>query len=133
MSQKQEHTTDDILDRAAAALRSESILPNMPADIISATITKLEIDFTNSPELVQKDLESHYRHNLERKNRIMKIFRYSSLAAAVMAISSAIIFFGNSQQNSAVAFENVLEKFKAAKSAKYIQKVNFKNLETVSY
>lgn len=70
----------DILDRATTALRNAPASESPPQRVLAATIGALNSRFghteTGSPEI--------YRYENERRQRMVRIARYSSLAAVLL-------------------------------------------------
>ena len=70
----------DILDRATAALHSTAASESAPPHVIAATMEALNSRFgqteINSPEILRRENE--------RRQRMFRIARYGSLAAALL-------------------------------------------------
>jgi len=108
----------DILDRATAALRNTAASESPPPRVVKATIEALNSRFgqteTGSPKILRRESE--------RRQRMFRIARYSSLAAALllMVVGASVALFID--RGASTAFGQVIDNIKKATSVSVTSK-----------
>src|SRR5947208_5478265 len=111
----------DVLDRATAALRNASVSEPPPERIVAATMETLNSRFSqaeiNSPEILRREND--------RRQRMFRIARYSSLAAALLlaAVGASLALLWD--RGASTAFGQVIENMKKATSVSCTIKSGF--------
>jgi hypothetical protein len=101
---------DALLDQAAEALRTSAVPPGPPAELVASTVNRLNDaanSLTTSPDTVRL---------AERKERMLRIARYSSFAAAASIAAVMFAWWLVLSGGSRVAFADVLENIQNAES-----------------
>lgn len=96
----------DVLQAALDALRNEPVPPGPPPELAAETVRLLETS-TVSPEVLRRN---------ERKARMLRIARYSSLSAVAVALAAFLGWFAFLNGTSSVAFADVIKNVRKAKS-----------------
>jgi outer membrane lipoprotein-sorting protein len=101
---------DALLDQATEALRTSAVPSGPPAELVASTVNRLNdaaISLTNSPDAVRL---------AERKERMLRIARYSSFAAAASVAAVLFAWWLVLSGGSQVAFADVLQNIQNADS-----------------
>ncbi len=101
---------DALLDQATEALRTSAVPPGPPAELVATTVSRLNaaaISLTTSPDAVRL---------AERKERMLRIARVSSFAAAASVAAVLFAWWLVLSGGSRVAFADVLENIQNAES-----------------
>jgi hypothetical protein len=107
MTNQNELPKPDALEQALAALRRTPVSPGPPPQLVASTI-----------ETVQSRVsEQAITRRQERRKRMFRIARYSSLAAAAALLAIGGIALWVLDRSAAPAFGQVIEKVKESKSA----------------
>jgi hypothetical protein len=112
MTEHNEQPTMDLLDQAVRALRDEAVPEGPPAQVVASTVEALQTT-TASPEVVRL---------LQTRRLMIRIARYGSIAtaAAVLLALGGVMLL---HRNAALAFGEVVERVKEAKSVTFITKM----------
>jgi hypothetical protein len=112
MTEHNEQPTEDVLDRATAALRNTAIPDGPPAHLTASTVEALQS--ANPPDVVRLN---------ERKRTMFRIMRYGSTAVAaalLVAIAGWLLLIGHS---ASLAFGDVIKNVTEAKSVSFVTKI----------
>jgi outer membrane lipoprotein-sorting protein len=109
MSDANGQPTWDLLDQAARALRDDPVPPGPPAAVITSTVEALQKNAV-APEILR--LRS-------RRQLMFRIVRYSSFATAALVLIALGVSFFLIDRRAGVAFGQVVQKVKDAKSVSF--------------
>jgi outer membrane lipoprotein-sorting protein len=113
MSERNERHPVDVLDLATAALRDVSIPDGPPPQLAASTVEALQ-SASSPPDIVRLE---------ERKRKMLRLMRYSGVAAAVVLLAALAGWLFLMDRTAALAFADVVEKVKNARSVTFITKI----------
>jgi outer membrane lipoprotein-sorting protein len=121
MNDRNHDHSEDLLDRAAEALRSMATPAGPPAELARATIERLHSQ-TKTPDLVRL---------AKRREKMLRIARYSTALAAGLLIALALGTLAILNHTTPAAFAGVLENVRQADSLTFTNKQKIGNNPTL--
>ena len=112
MTERNERQPVDVLDLATIALRDTSIPDGPPSQLTASTVEALQ-SARFPPDVVRLH---------ERKQKMFRLFRYSSAAAAVALVAILGSWLFLMDRTASLAFADVVENVKNAKSVTFVIK-----------